>query len=187
MRNKTRGCLCVVIAALMIDVAGVSALAGFNGHSIQMTEYQGNAPNQPVGGVTDFGTRVVGPGPEPYSLTGWTVDISDDTIRMDNNSFDFSFGTSFPFFGDAFFDVFSQVEPIVNATLVTTNISGFNASRLTFDSDHVYFNFANLPMPVGVFVEARVQFVPEPGAIAVAAMPLVALSRSRRRRPSARA
>jgi hypothetical protein len=176
-----------ILPAFAIHCAcAAAALAGFNGHPIQMTEYQGTSPSTPVGGVNDFGTRVVGPGPENYALTGWIVDISDATIRMDAG-FSFNFATSNAFFGDAFFDVNSTVDPISGVSLASTNISGFDAAHLTFDADHVYFNFANLSLPTGSFVQANVQFVPEPSTAAGFVIVAAGLSRRARGRRAAAA
>jgi hypothetical protein len=152
---------------LVVALSARVAEAGFDGKTINMTEYEAAVPaGPPTGLASDFGNAVVGPGNEAFVSTGWTVDISDTQILLTNNSYSFDFGSANPFFGDAFFDVLSAIEPIGSASLISTNISGMNASRITFDADHVYVNCANLVIdPPGQFVRVGVAFVPEPPAL----------------------
>jgi hypothetical protein len=164
-------------AILVVGLSAHVAEAGFNGKTVKMTEYEAAVPaGPPIGIIGDFGSAVVGPGNEAFASTGWTVDISDTQILLTNNSSSFAFGSANPFFGDAFFDVLSAIEPIGGASLVGTNISGMNASRITFDADHVYVNCANLAIdPPGQFVRVGVTFVPEPATLLLLTLGVAAI------------
>jgi len=176
--------LCACAAVLVLGAP--PAQAGFNGQTIQMTEYEAaTPPGPPTGSFEDFGNQVVGPGLEPYIETGWSVDISDTEILLTDHAFTFAFATSFPYFGDTFFDVFSTVDTITGVTLLGTSIPGMTASNVTFDADHVYLNFANLPITTngaGDFVHVGVQFVPEPASASLAAFGAIAVAGLARKR-----
>lgn len=90
------------------------------------------------------------------------------------------------FNGWSFYDTTNNLPPITGVTVNgTTTIAGFDASRVSFDADHIYLNFVDLADQNNFYAAVDVTFgVPEPGtwALMFAGLGLVA-SVARRTRP----
>lgn len=124
-----------------------------------------------------FDTRVfvVGAGVEaPDFPTGdprTNIDISNTNIFVTYNSS--ASWTSTSFNGFVLFDSSSTVPDITGVSInAATNMSGFDASRVSFDANNIYVNWQGLPFDTSTIVSLDVTFrspdiVPEPGPLAL--------------------
>jgi hypothetical protein len=132
---------------------------------------------------------VVGPGVEaPLGYSGlYSVDVGANTILIDFT------GTSSwspaSFNGAVLRDTGANDVPnILGATLTSTNLVGFNASRVTFDAQAVYLNFQGLSFDpsrqilVTVDFEGGAAAVPEPISLALFAPGLAVVGFLKRRK-----
>ncbi len=139
------------------------AHAQFTGHKIQVRYL---VPDQ----STEFEgpqTAIVGGGLEFTSIAGDRInaDLSDSSITLGfNRSQTFN---GLPFNGPEIFDVDGTIPNIIGVTVnESTSMPGLNASRISFDEDHIWVNWQGLPYGPSMKVILDVQFeqpkAPEP-------------------------
>lgn len=176
-----------VIAGLFLGIAGIvmcstsAVQASFIGHTVR-AEYK-----YPDLGTVFLGNQqdaVVGAGVEfPSIFFGSSVDISANQILINHVNLSYASGT--PFDGFVFSDLLGLLPTITSASLNSTNIAAFDASRITFDADTVFALHGGIGSTLpGDFVLIDVTFasVPEAGTLALFALGLAGLGLTRRRR-----
>lgn len=164
---------------LLLLACAVSAPASASllfGETVRVTHELPNV-GAIVGGPTDV---VVGAGVEiPLFIGIYSVDLDDTTITFTfPNSCCGGFGSN-TFNGAHFFDLNGTIPDIYRVSIVSQNI-GFNASRITFDFNNVYVNFAGLnpdPSTGSLVLELA---TPEPGTWVLAGLGVLAIFARRR-------
>lgn len=109
--------------------------------------------------IESLGSQVIGPGGATFSSSAALVDafVTSTNITFTNRT-DNSF-ISADFAGFRFLDALGTISPITGVTLASSNFPGFDASRITFDSDRIFVNFQGLPtVAVGDTISLDVQF-----------------------------
>jgi hypothetical protein len=78
-------------------------------------------------------------------------------------------------------------DAITGVSIITNNISGFDASRISFDANDVWVNLHDLTTTSGLDLQLGLNFnsVPEPGTLAALGVGLAAIGVLRRKRLSA--
>jgi hypothetical protein len=98
--------------------------------------------------IVYYNTEVtVGSGVEISGIHGQAgfipVDFTDDQIAVDLNAFD-GFAP-FSFIGFSVFDEYNVLPDIIDVNIdPSTNLPGFDESRITFDADHINVNFSGI-------------------------------------------
>ena len=172
--NRVRNC---AIFAVMLVAAAPSAFGGFIGLTGVVVDYR--YPN--LSTTIGTATVTVGAGVEincptdSFSLCGvaltaptQTLDIGDWTIRYDySGSGSFFPGFSGGAFGGLLFSNLDIGAPGITGLTLTTNMSGLDASRISFTTDSVSVNLQNLDLvPSSYFeVTASSSGVPEPSSL----------------------
>ncbi len=164
--------LAAVLFALHPTVASATLLEG------KTVEYQFLYPTiTTLYANADNGNKLVGPGIEVSAIaeTLGTMDISDANLLLDfavNGSI-----SSASFNGFRITDIFGAIPAFAGVTInPVTNLSGFDASRITFDDDHIWVNFQNLFVNPDTVVSLDISSVPEPTAISLAVIGLLGVT-----------
>jgi hypothetical protein len=142
--------------------------------------------------VSFGGVVVVGPGIEGFFPGLYNVDVTDTTITvLFTSSSAFGDGGPDPFptgmNGVRVLDVNNTISAFTSVSLVSSTLAGFDASRLAFDANNIYLNFANLSVAPGVSVTAAVNAVsaipePELGVLLLAGIGLIGFVARRRKK-----
>lgn len=184
--KRLMACIVTIAAALGSSISH----AGFMGHGVRWSSHSSlESDGEPSDGTVDhdLGVVTVSEGTE-YIQPLLAVDISDDQILLTNSSqYTIVFNTNDPFLGWVFSDAHSTIAPIVGVTLLNTSLDSFDSSRLWFDEDRIYVNFARTYFyGEDDFLLLGVQFVPEPNSAILILMAMcgVSLSATRHCQPS---
>ena len=155
----TRLVLAAAALGLLVGAAG-RAEAGLLLDSIHATR---NYPSLATV-VNDLGTQAVNPTAH-FSFAGVSLEVADSTVTLSESSFATTFSPA-AFNGFVFTDV-TKDPGITGVTIdAATNLPGFDASRVSFNSDQVFVNLRGLGFFHGQEVKLDLAFGP-----AVAAVP----------------
>ncbi len=172
--------LAASLAALALGFGQFANAALLDGKCI---EYQYLFPNPGSNyPFADNGLKCVGPGVEVTNITDGvgTMDIFDDYILID-----FSQSLSFTpasFNGFRLRDVTDTIAPFTSVTIdPITNMSGLDASRISFDADNIFVNWQSLSFSDRTIVRLNIGgrigggTVPEPASLLLLASGLLAV------------
>lgn len=179
----------LLLTAGAVSFAIVPAQAQVNFNGAAMTLFH-DSPN--VGTHLENRSIIVGPGTEAFNVVaGYNLDVSATNLLVTfTHTGNWNPGT---FNGLVLFDSNNVVPTITGVSIASTN-SPFDASRLSFDADNVYMNFASLPTVNGQTVNVQVAFAgsgvaaPEPATLTLLAMgllPIAGAATWRKRRAAA--
>jgi hypothetical protein len=172
------------VGAALLALAGISNATLLYGKTLNLQFISGPDSNTPVDTYSnvDF---VVGPGiefpPDPFSES--SEDFSDTKITLVFTATDSS--PSGGFFGDRISDVLDQVGPFTSFTVnPSTTAVGFDQSRLSFDQNTLFINYAGFSFTTGdqLVFDINTAPVPEPDAYALMLLGLGAVGTVARRR-----
>ena len=153
---------CAISLPLLAVILSSPAHAGFLGNTVS-ADY--HFPD--LGTVLyPSGNAVVGAGTEFPNVGGFGVGISPSVDISDTNilisypvGFTFSSPPTKTFDGWVISDILGAIPNIIGVSLLGTNIPGYDASQLSFDSDHVYINQLNFAsFAANAFISVDVQF-----------------------------
>jgi hypothetical protein len=170
-----RSAILAVIACLCGCAVPGTGRAGFAGQSVQVTE------REPALGivVADLGTMTIAAGETAFSDNlGDLITVFDTRIPI---RFSVGFGAS-TFGGFVISEVGRSPDTITGVSLGTTNLSGFDTSRLTFDSTDVFVNLRGInpvntaTLTVDVTFGRTTTAVPEPASLILAGVVAAALA-----------
>ncbi len=171
-----------LIAAATLCVAGGANAALLSGETLN---YQYFFPDlsSPYSNAQN-GDFVVGPGVEITNVVdgAGTLDASDTQITvLFAGDISFSAGT---FNGFRLTDALGTIASFASVTInpLTTLGSGFGASNVSFDADHIWVNWASLGFAAGQQLVLDVSAVPEPETYALMLAGLGCLAFVARRR-----
>jgi hypothetical protein len=157
------------VGAALSALAGMSYATLLDGKTLNLLFFSGPDRNTPVDTYSND-NFVVGPGvefpPDPFSES--SEDFSDTQITLVFTATDSS--PSGGFFGDRISDVLGQVGPFTSFTVnPSTTAVGFDQSRLSFDQDTLFINYAGFSFTTGdqLVFDINAPPVPEPDAYAL--------------------
>jgi hypothetical protein len=120
---------------------------------------------------------IVGPGVElpAFSIQGTDIDVSDTNIIIEW-TLNFPI-TNAAFNGNVFQDFTNTIDPFLSVVVnPSTTMTGFDASRVSFNADQIFVNFTGLTSVTGEFVSLDINIIPEPGTALLMGLGLLGLS-----------
>jgi hypothetical protein len=183
----------LVLLAVLMAVAGAGFLAG-NAHALAFDD---KIVIERVKDDTFFWSAVVSVTPIVPEITGRYHDIDldagvpqIDVLYTEPGGF-----AQANFNGFRFWDMTNTVDDFENVSIWSSNLLGFDESRVSFNSDNIYMNFEGLTFDAGNFVSLRIgdqiagisrnlpsSSVPEPGTIILVGSGLLGLTGLSRRK-----
>jgi len=172
MSNSIQRFLCIMVISVL-SIASVSfsnkAEAGLMGKPVQIDWRYFHINDVYLGFTSQF---VVGPTVELTSWVGGVVDIdvTDSSIIMQvvHSANVFTGPAQIPgvmFNGFAFIDYADALPAIADVKInPITNLVGFDASRITFDANHIYANVMGLSYDPTSVLQLDISLVPEPAS-----------------------
>jgi hypothetical protein len=151
----------VLSVLLLVALFSSPAHAGFLGNTVAADYHWPNLRTV----LYPSGNAVVGAGIEFPNVGGFGVGISPSVDISDTNILiTYPVGFSFApppktFDGWVISDILGAIPNIIGVSLRGTNIPGYDASQLSFDSDHVFINQLNFAsFAANAFISVDVQF-----------------------------
>lgn len=184
---RTGGILSLLLGLAMVLGAPGSAQATLlNGETVSFTYFFPDITS--VYGSPSDGNYLVGAGVE--ILNGFccgfegTLDISDTNMLADFGSS--TFYTPGSFNGFKISDVFGTIDSFTSVAInASTNMIGFDASRVTFDANNIWVNWQGLGFDENTIVSLDINggsAVPEPGTLSLLVLGLLATGLRQRAR-----
>lgn len=138
---------------------------------------------------TSHGPAVVGAGIEFTNVAGYfQVDVSNNLVEAKNFFTSATWTSPVGFNGWRFFDVGNTAPAFTSVTIdPSTNMVGFDASRITYDADNIYVDWQGLSFTEHTVVALNINSTtaPEPATIALTGLGLAGLGVVARRRRTA--
>lgn len=173
----------VIALAAVLGVAGSANAALLEGKTVRyqyhyplITSNYSNAAN---------GNYVVGPGVEVSNISDGrgTMDISDTNLYVDFSNQSAWNGNTFN--GFEIIDIFGTIDAFTGVSInAVSNLAGFDASRITFDADHIWVNWQGLQFDANTVLSLDINGgkVPEPSSMALLGLAFAGLAGSLRRK-----
>lgn len=172
------------VAVLALCAMSNEALAGsLLGQTVRITGEYGIGSVQV--GPTDV---VVGAGLEvpPFFWNIYAIDLSDTNILFTFPGTCCGGFTPGTFNGIHFYDLLGTIDDFTSVSIASSNVSGFNNSRISFDANNIYVNFQSLvpnQTTSAVSLNITTSAAPEPSAwllMTGGAVTLIAMRRRKR-------
>ncbi len=172
-----------LVIGLLAFVSGSPAHASLSGQSLDAGYYLPDTVTPYGGAAFAPSSFIVGPGLETIAdvegVTDLLIDFSDTSLTITLQTI-----LSTPTWNPAPFSglIFDSAAPldIAGATVnVSTTMAGFDASRVTFNSNQILVNWQGLSYVNGTEVKIDFSFVPEPGTALLLGLGLAGLARRR--------
>ena len=181
-----RVCVMTFVAAtgLVGSVSTAQAAPLLLGQTVEY-QYLFNTINTNYGNAAN-GNYVVGAGVEVNNIADGrgTLDISDTNLFVDYANASSWNGAAFN--GFRITDINGTIPGFTGVTInAATNLVGFDASRISFDADHIWVNWQGLAFNANTVVSLDLQgaaAVPEPTSMLLLGSGLAFVARRRRQR-----
>ena len=137
--------LYIFTCVILLSTSSIAALS-FDGKEMQLTYLRSTQVYDSTNFIVGSGIEVYGypdtfPGiaPTNIDISGYSIEI-DYIIPSGSGAWSSSTASVFHFF-----DVSGTIEDIVSVSINSaTNMSGFDASRVTFDEDNIFIDWSGL-------------------------------------------
>ena len=165
-----------VVAATLFGLSGLAS-ASIVGDTVNVSHYY---PNLNPGSKADLGSQVVPTANFNY-FGLYDVVVGGDYLTYTSGMIGWHW-TDSTFNGPVLTDLNAT---FTSATIdASSTLAGFDASRLTFDTNHIYVNMHGLGLPgfLKTYIESGSSEVPEPASIALMLAGLAGAAAARRKK-----